>query len=355
MRTRRRLTILVCALFVPAGGFTALADDPVPDRLEPWLAPQTWERDADGPILSLGQPGDFDDTHIFAPMVATDDGRFLLWYCGSQGFAYDLSPTRMPDERVFRLGLATSADGIHFQKRPGGPVNALADDRLSILTPTILRNPDGSVCREDGQIRMWFCSATLGGGGQVQSIQHATSPDGIHWSDPSPLLIERAYAPSVVKTSRGYEMWYTVPGRYPWVMNHARSDDGLDWEVTDQSVMELSQDWEHYLEIYPAVKMVDDVYLMWYASYLTADRLTTAIGFAVSLDGIHWYKHPDNPVLRPDPDREWESHYVSSQSVMRLPDGSFRMWYASRKAPPFHNLYFALNTARWSGPETELP
>jgi hypothetical protein len=38
---------------------------------------------------------------------------------------------------------------------------------------------------------------------------------------------------------------------------------------------------------------------------------------------------------------------------MRMSDGSFRMWYASRKKPPFNNLYFALNTARWSGPRVE--
>ena len=30
---------------------------------------------------------------------------------------------------------------------------------------------------------------------------------------------------------------------------------------------------------------------------------------------------------------------------MQLDDGRFRIWYASRKAPPFQNLYFALNTA----------
>jgi hypothetical protein len=37
-----------------------------------------------------------------------------------------------------------------------------------------------------------------------------------------------------------------------------------------------------------------------------------------------------------------------------LPDGSFRYWYASRKAPPFLNLYFAINTARWTGPPALL-
>jgi hypothetical protein len=39
---------------------------------------------------------------------------------------------------------------------------------------------------------------------------------------------------------------------------------------------------------------------------------------------------------------------------MRLADGSFRYWYASRKQPPFLNLYFAINTARWPGPVANL-
>jgi predicted GH43/DUF377 family glycosyl hydrolase len=197
---------------------------------------------------------------------------------------------------------------------------------------------------------MWFSSATLGGPDRRHTIHEATSSDGVHWSKPSPALVDNAYAPAVIKSERGYEMWYTEPGPYPWLIRHARSDDGRKWIVTEKPVMEISQDWEHNLQIYPSVMRIDGVYLMWYASYSRENRQTTAIGFAASLDGVTWHKHPDNPVLRPDPDRPWESHYVSSQSVVRLPDGSFRMWYASRKAPPFINLYFALNTARWSGP-----
>ena len=80
------------------------------------------------------------------------------------------------------------------------------------------------------------------------------------------------------------------------------------------------------------------------------DRLKTAIGFAASQDGIHWHKHPENPVLQPRDDRPWESNYVGNSSVIREPDGKFRMWYASRKKPPFLNLYFALNSATWAGP-----
>ena len=348
-----RISFLFVVVFATAVDRLSTAEvGEIPARLQRWLGPQKWERDVEGPILSLGKAGEFDETHIFAPTVATDGGKFLLWYCGSQGIAHDLSKQRTPDERVFKLGLATSADGKRFD-RHAGPVYGLSEDRMSILTPTILRNSDGSVLREDGKMRMWFSSARFGAGGRVQSIQESSSEDGVHWSEASPIQLERAYAPSVIKTQQGYQMWYTQPGKYPWVMRHARSEDGKKWTLTSEPILEITQPWEHYVMIYPIVMTVDDVHLMWYASYLHENRETTGIGFAVSEDGITWHKHPENPVLRPDPARPWESHYVSSQCAMRMADGTFRMWYASRKVPPFTNLYFALNTAAWAGVKAE--
>jgi hypothetical protein len=115
-------------------------------------------------------------------------------------------------------------------------------------------------------------------------------------------------------------------------------------------VVTVDQPWEKQRLFYPAVLKADGVYLMWYGSYWSAHKNTTAIGCAASLDGIRWHKSPHNPVLRPDPARAWESHYTTSQSILRQPDGSFRIWYASRKSPPFVNKYFALNTAVWMGP-----
>ena len=131
---------------------------------------------------------------------------------------------------------------------------------------------DGSVLLEAGRMRMWFSSGTLGGGGRVHSIQETSSSDGVHWSKASPVQIERAYAPTVIKHEDGYQMWYTVPGSYPWLMKHARSDDGRKWIVTEEPVLKVTQEWEHYLQIYPTVTKIDSVYLMWYASYLHKDR-----------------------------------------------------------------------------------
>jgi predicted GH43/DUF377 family glycosyl hydrolase len=315
-----------------------------PPELARWLAPQAWQRDAEGPIVSLGQAGEFDDMHIFAPAVAHENGRFLLWYSGSRG---------TPGNRVFRLGLATSGDGKRFEKFSGNPVLQFGDGAHSVLTPALLRQADGNVLRENGKLRMWFSSATLGKGG-LHTLHESHSSDGIQWDEPSPVLLENAYCPTMLKTDVGYEMWFSDVSRRPWVIRHATSVDGRKWQVEQRPVLYLSQGWEAEVLVYPTVLKVDGVYLMWYGSYDRAIRReTTAIGFAVSRDGQRWYKHPDNPVFRPDPARPWESNYVGSGCVLRLADGSFRYWYASRKAPPFLNLYFAINTARWAGPAGE--
>ncbi len=347
-KTTQSFVISYLALALVLG--TSHACDDPPEKLKPWLGPQNWVRDADAPVLPLGKKGDFDDTHIFAPTVARDKQQFLLWYCGSQGFAHDLAPTRTRDERVFRLGLAKSEDGIQFQRHDRS-LFELPTPKRSIVTPTMLRDANGNLLREKGKIRMWFTAATLGGGGEPHSLHQATSKDGLEWTDLSDVQISRAYCPSVIKSDDGYRLWYTEPGRYPWNIRHATSLDGQSWQIHEKPVLTVSQPWEHDLQIYPCVLHIDGIYLMWYSSYLAKDHLQTAIGFAASLDGITWYKHPQNPILRPMPERDWESHYVSSHSVMRLDDGRFRIWYSSRKAPPFHNLYYAINTALWNGPD----
>jgi len=334
---------LICVIALLLSGEAFAADEPVPAPVRHWLGPQEWVKDVDRPVLSLGDDGQFDDTHLFAPAVIQDEaGQYLMWYPGSQG---------KPGSRWFRLGLATSRDGKEFVKSTANPVLGFEEEWRSVLTPAVLRNADGSLLREDGQIRLYFSSARLGKSG-LHTLHESRSIDGIRWDKPSAALLENAYATSVLKTEKGYEMWYTDVVRRPWLIRHATSSDGREWAVDPRPAVQLSQAWEGEVVLYPSVVKVDGVYLMWYGSYDNAvHRETTAIGFAASIDGVNWHKHPQNPVLRPDKNRDWESNYVGSGSMMRLPDGSFRYWYASRKKPPFENLYFAINTARWAGPQ----
>lgn len=313
----------------------------VPDKLQKWLLPQLWKRDTDGPIIELGKTGSFDDTHLFAPCVARLDDGYHLWYSGSQGTVA---------ERVFDLGLATSTNGRDFTKHPRNPVFHFGDRKHSILTATLLRLPDGSVLREDGKLRMWFSSTYFSGGTGHHALYETFSLDGVAWEAPSEALLDGVYAPTILKEGNEYRMWYTDVSGPVWVIRLATSTDGRRWIVHPDPLLKPEADWERSRLFYPAVLKADGVYLMWYGSYWSERPNTTAIGMAASLDGHRWFRNPHNPVLRPDPQRPWESHYTTSQSVLRNQDGSFRVWYASRKKPPFVNKYFALNTATWQGP-----
>jgi hypothetical protein len=115
-------------------------------------------------------------------------------------------------------------------------------------------------------------------------------------------------------------------------------------------VLKLDQEWEFQRLVYPTVLKEDGYYLMWYGSYSSypPEVMKTSIGFAVSEDGLNWTKSPHNPIFGPDPSRPWESHFTTSHSLLRLADGSLRLWYASRTKPPFVHKYYAIGTARWS-------
>ena len=217
-----------------------------------------------------------------------------------------------------------------------------------MLTPTLLRQPDGSVCREDGKLRMWFASTDLPSspsGDGLHTLHETTSDDGLAWTPPSPSQLSNAYAPTIIKENEIYHLWYTDVTAEPWCIRYAASRDGCHWEVAQTAVLRLDQAWEHSRLFYPTVLKVDEFYLMWYGSYHGASK--TALGFAISEDGIRWQKHLNNPVFGPDAKRAWESHYTTSQSILQLPDGGWRIWYASRTKPPFVHKYFAIGTARW--------
>src|SRR5262245_53524932 len=113
------LRFIACSVFTTLSLHSLIAAD-IDPALQRWLVAQEWVRDTEGPVVSLGAAGSFDDQHIFAPCVAREGGRFLLWYCGSRGTVED---------RVFGLGMATGIDGRKFEKLANDPVLEFADRR----------------------------------------------------------------------------------------------------------------------------------------------------------------------------------------------------------------------------------
>jgi len=184
---------------------------------------------------------------------------------------------------------------------------------------------DVAVLKEENTYRMYFSWRPK------ESIALVESHDGIHWSEPEIVLgpnpksgwEDRINRPVVVKRKDGYHIWYT--GQSPnrsWI-GYATSDDGLTWKRTgNKPVLSAEEPWEKVAVMCPHVIWDEEkaLFRMWYSGGEQYEP--DAIGYAVSLDGLHWTKRPSNPIFAADPSNEWEQHKVTACQVIKDDD-----WY----------------------------
>ena len=197
-----------------------------------------WDMDPANPVLTRGEPGEWDAELLFSPVVIHDESMFLMWYGGGDG-------------TVQQVGYATSPDGTTWTKHPDNPVMEVApsgSDDDWIVRP-------GAVLLEGGTYRMWFFGSSQTTG--VAHVGYAESADGVQWTKSSEPALEVEEIPG--------------PGS-----------------------------WEEGAVGNPTVAFDGSMYHMWYvAGY---DRLPpngrVYIGYAFSSDGFHWTKHRDNPVIQ---------------------------------------------------------
>lgn len=134
--------------------------------------------------------------------MVKDGGRYFLFYSGGPS-----GPANGADFVRYQIGLALSGDGVRFEKT-GKPLLPLGVRDDFHATPTLLRDPDGALRKEDGLWHMIYC------GNRADDVEHAVSGDGISWKKAnSEPLYRRAYAPSVVRTGGKFRMYYVAkPG-----------------------------------------------------------------------------------------------------------------------------------------------
>jgi len=74
-----------------------------------------WRREVGGrPVLGIGPAGAFDDGQVGLPEVLHDGRVYRMWYAG---MARDFHPCGLG---YYRIGLATSRDGIAWTRAHGG-------------------------------------------------------------------------------------------------------------------------------------------------------------------------------------------------------------------------------------------
>lgn len=217
------------------------------------------------PVLSLGEPGTFDQNGTSYPCVVRDPTtlRTYLYYTG-------WVPTVLtPFQNT--LGLAELATNGRFQRVSRAPIlPADNDDCLGTGSVFILR--------EDTQWRMWYTSFQSWGSGPSDPkheylIKYAESEDGRTWIRQNRVAIGFAHAdehstcrPSVLLHNDLYHMWFSYRGDQ-YRTGYAYSKDGIEWVRDDASVgIGLSESgWDSAAHCYPHVFRHQDALYMLYS------------------------------------------------------------------------------------------
>lgn len=185
---------------------------------------------------------------------------------------------------------------------------------------------DLSVLKRDGLYQMWLSWRPKA------SVAYSESRDGVKWSAPVVVLppvkesdwqSDEVSRPSVIYQGGVYKMWYSGQVR-PYVdggtsaIGYAESMDGIHWDKRRPSpVLSSTELWEKTSLMCPHVTYDKDVniFRMWYSG--GGQHEPDAIGYAESPDGIRWEKYAGNPIFMPDPGCAWERHKIAACQVIK--------------------------------------
>jgi predicted GH43/DUF377 family glycosyl hydrolase len=228
----------------------------------------TWTKDTNNPVLDVGPDGDWDESSVFSGGALVIDSVFHLWYTGHFSLV---------NNAAFRIGHATSPDGITWTKDTNNPV--LDVGPTGTWDDTWVEA--GSVVYDGNIYHMWY-EAWTGTDNQVR-IGHATSTDGVTWAkDPANPVLSFGKPAS----------------------------------------------WDYPRVDFPAVVFDGTTYHMWYSG---GDWFNWQIGYATSEDGSSWTKYTNNPVLPKGPDGSWDADRVFLSSVIDSSGVKYKMWYTGVK------------------------
>jgi hypothetical protein len=321
-----------------------------------------------GSILGLGAPGSFDEVGNFTVSAFKDGDTTFLYYGGAEAGG-DCGGI---NNAHWRIGLATSTDGLNFTRVPGDQTGGAVVDNGdagrfdSFLTyrPFVLK--DGAVWR------MWYngsdkpfkdCHVAPGPSqlADDRRIGYAESADGVHWTklydgdgpDGSVLPLgaqgqidaQQVGYVWVLKDGTQYKMYYSANDvTNTWRVALAVSTDARHWtkrpgKSTGGAVLDIGPGgaFDVACAYQPTVvKERPDLYRMWYRGCQSSAPTVGGpsqgvIGYAESNDGITWVKvnagGPLGEALAKGAAGQFDSGGLTTPSVF-LDGATWNMYYA---------------------------
>ncbi len=215
----------------------------------------TWIKYSEYPILYPDTQSEWDSHHVAPGPVIKENGIYKMYYSGWKD-QYGIWP----------VGLATSSDGIHWEKYNGNPVLSGKD---------------------------W---------------DYAIRPQ------------------SIVKRNGIYYLFYTGGLGYNCKIGVATSQDGYNWErYSGNPIMTYDKTWEGSGVGFPSVIYENDQFEMVYQGSVQQTQSNTGFGFAFSKDGFNWVKNSSNPFFSTaDCNNNWLK--ISFPSFIKI-DNESRIYY----------------------------
>lgn len=312
MRGRTALAIslsVALSLYFPAlvgGGYEDMDEDMA------WKI--NWEKV--GMILDKGNPGEPDSVTAGGGFVMYDEDMWKMWFSAL-------------DHVNIRIMYATSPDGLTWTKK-GVVVDLGApgeyDDEYAAV-PSVLRN-------DEGTYEMWYTGQSSISWGW--KILYATSNDGVNWQKHG-LVYARPGAgighPCVLVDESGfYRMWYSEYDNVHWRIRHATSSDGIDW--TDEGIaidVGAPGDPDSKFVYEPGVLVEPDgTYVMYYSVYDGNPYNYVDIHYATSPDGTAGSWTKEGLALAHGEEGDYDSVQALRPIVTRDPDDLHRLWYIGK-------------------------
>ncbi|HVO68526.1 MAG TPA: hypothetical protein VMT24_00690 [Aggregatilineaceae bacterium] len=293
------------------------------------------------PILGKGPAGSWDSVSVWAPTVVFHDGLYHMFYTGTR-----------PGWPTFEIGYATSTDGLTWEKYAGNPV--FKADGTGFDATAVGASP--VMVEGDTWVLYYMGEKTVGVGGP---IGRATAPDptGPWTRSEDPVLTSGSQGEwdawgtipcSVISTGEGYVMYYlglgsSISAEVDDMIGMATSPDGITWTKYDDPttadppyaesdpVLPLGLEGWQLSNIYEVtVRSTADGWEMFYSEkgWSKDDGVPAyRIGYATSVDGIHWTKYAGFPVLsyKDDPVASLSLHLVPSSVLVN--DSTYFLYY----------------------------
>jgi predicted GH43/DUF377 family glycosyl hydrolase len=285
-----------------------------------------WIRE--GAAFAPPTPGEPDALRALRPWVLQEaDGSLRMWYSGHDGTTGRILAA------VQRLGGAWERLGIAIDAGFAGD-----SDQYSVESPCVVRTLGG------------YLMAYAGFDGEATRLHMATSVDGQGWTAHGTIMQRGpdealgANHPCLLNTEAGWWLFFCgYDGSHDsrrGAILAAVSPTGASWDRVGTVLAPLAGE---LAVTHPCVIEMARTFYMVYAS---DDGGKPSIAMATSADGMAWDRH--GTMLEASGDGV-EGGGVHSPCLLRLHDGSLRLWYAAL-AGNDAALAYRICSARAAGP-----